>query len=99
MGICDDVNRKTESSIILGAAAGSAVGVLVLAEGGVVAIESALMGGLIVGIATSVIYYGSTCNFNFFECTGSSVGGAICGAAGSLEGLLGSLFSSAKEDN
>lgn len=82
--VCSKQNQKSKTALVLAATSGLATGMIVLAYGGPQSIPNAIMSTFMVGALVGGGYWLYKCNFNIFLCSGSAVGGAACGAVGSL---------------
>lgn len=91
---CDQTNDKSKVMLVLLAGAGGVTTVYILSQKGLVEIEGALVSGLIVGGLLAGGYYLYECNFNIFQCAGSSVWSGLCGIEGTIESAWKALFGS-----
>jgi hypothetical protein len=90
MGLCDETNRKSTISLLLFAGTGIPITVYMAADGGIAALEPALLSGVVVGGIVAGLYYLYECDFNLGKCTGSVVASTGCDIWSSITGLFSS---------
>ena len=94
MSPCDEKNKNTAITLAIFAGTSVPIAAYMVADGGIAAIEPALISGLVVGGIASLGYLLYKADFNLGNLVGSTAGSAICGGAGLLDGLYGSIFGS-----
>lgn len=82
--VCQGVNKKTETGLVLGAATGVPTALYIIADGGVEDIATALLAGAVVGGFTWGFYTLYQCDFNLLECSSSGALSLGCGLLGTL---------------
>lgn len=84
---CSKENKSTERALILAGVLGLGLGGIVLAEGGVPAIENAIMTTVLVGGISLAGMWLWSCDFNLGKCVASGSTSTVCGAVGAAAGI------------